>query len=326
MKDDINEHEAVPELMSHTPNHTVKMRTSVDGVPEGHSTVAIMKRSEAEFWQLMGDRDFCILLFSFSIGLGLFNAFLTLIYQIVEPFGYSNDDSGMFAAVLIVCGLIGAGVCGAIMDHTHAYRTVLKGGFFTCFLGMIFFMTMLYLNNYAMLSFTFGVLGFFMLPMLPATLENCAECTFPIAEELSVGLLLIGGNVVGIPIILILQVLLKAEAWGPPPFLPSNVFMLSLLLVAIASLFFYNGQYYRLQCEQRGDGGAGESGKTVGDVDASLTDALLVRVASNNTASSNSTMASSRVDSAYYRPTGTSQSQGATAGLLVDVVASSGRR
>ena len=39
---------------------------------------------------------------------------------------------------------------------------------------------------------TMRVLGLFMLPMLPAVVENCAECTYPIPEELSTGLLFVG--------------------------------------------------------------------------------------------------------------------------------------
>jgi hypothetical protein len=152
-----------------------------------------------------------------------------------------------------------------------------------------------------------------MLPMLPAVVENCAECTYPIPEELSTGLLFVGecvasslpytlsqvldmiflaplifpftvflfivedlkhvfkhnsnnhqspttvinlthalhkllcldnfsinydlmfwcsychdlsgGNVVGIPFIFIVQVLLSSKKWGPPPFIPSNIFI-----------------------------------------------------------------------------------------------------
>jgi hypothetical protein len=41
-----------------------------------------------DFYELMRNRDYCILLLSFSIGLGLFNALLTLIFQIVSPYGY----------------------------------------------------------------------------------------------------------------------------------------------------------------------------------------------------------------------------------------------
>lgn len=51
---------------------------------------------------------------------------------------------------------------------------------------------MLYSNNFNGLLAAFCLLGFFMLPMLPAVVENCAECTYPLPEELSIGLLFFG--------------------------------------------------------------------------------------------------------------------------------------
>ena len=37
---------------------------------------------------LLSNRDFVILLLSFSIAVGFFNALLTLLNQIISPFGY----------------------------------------------------------------------------------------------------------------------------------------------------------------------------------------------------------------------------------------------
>ena len=44
------------------------------------------------------------------------------------------------------------------------------------------------------------------MPILPVSLENCAECTYPLPEDLSVGILNIGQNVLGLPFIFGLQV------------------------------------------------------------------------------------------------------------------------
>lgn len=61
---------------------------------------------------LFSNRDYVILFIAFSIGVGFFNSLMTLLNQIVSPFGYSNDDAGTFGAVFIVAGLIGAGIIG----------------------------------------------------------------------------------------------------------------------------------------------------------------------------------------------------------------------
>ena len=65
---------------------------------------------------------------------------------------------------------------------------------------------MLYSDNFWGLFVSFALLGLFMLPMLPAVVENCAECTYPLPEELSIGILFVGGNILGIPFIFIVQV------------------------------------------------------------------------------------------------------------------------
>jgi hypothetical protein len=63
-------------------------------------------------WLLLQNKDYIILFFAFSIGVGFFNSIMTLLNQIVGPFGYSNDDAGTFGAVFIFCGLGGAGIAG----------------------------------------------------------------------------------------------------------------------------------------------------------------------------------------------------------------------
>jgi hypothetical protein len=77
-------------------------------------------------------------MFSVGIGIGMFNAISTLIEQMVEPSGYTEDDAGIFGALLIGGGLIGAGIVGPIMDMTHAYRRLLKLGISFVVLSTIF--------------------------------------------------------------------------------------------------------------------------------------------------------------------------------------------
>eukprot|EP00603_Paraphysomonas_imperforata_P000738 CAMPEP_0114424522 /NCGR_PEP_ID=MMETSP0103-20121206/6740_1 /TAXON_ID=37642 ORGANISM="Paraphysomonas imperforata, Strain PA2" /NCGR_SAMPLE_ID=MMETSP0103 /ASSEMBLY_ACC=CAM_ASM_000201 /LENGTH=533 /DNA_ID=CAMNT_0001593283 /DNA_START=129 /DNA_END=1730 /DNA_ORIENTATION=+ len=210
-----------------------------------------LEKVKKQVRELMSNKDYVILLVAFSTGLGLFNTFLTLIYQIVEPYDYSNDDAGSFGAILIVFGLIGAALAGALLETTHAYRTILKGGFLLCQVAMLFFFSMLFSDNFLGLLAAFALLGLFMLPMLPAVVENCAECTYPIPEELSTGILFVGGNIVGIPFIFIVQYLLSgSDGPGPPPFRSSNFFIEAVMLFTVIVLMFYNGEYKRLQCDK----------------------------------------------------------------------------
>ena len=163
--------------------------------------------ADVPFWQsplikelklLMHNRQFWVLMFGVGIGLGLFNAVATLIEELVRPAGYNKDDAGTFGALIIGCGLLGAAIVGPILDATHAYNKMLKAGLFTAFAGTVFMLLMLRPGHFALVAVAFGVLGLVMLPLLPVCMECAAECTYPVSEDASSGLMLFAGNLVGI--------------------------------------------------------------------------------------------------------------------------------
>ena len=55
-----------------------------------------------DFRRLLWDRNFLLLLVSFSVGLAVFNAMLTVINQWLSPYGFSNDQAGLAGGMLIV--------------------------------------------------------------------------------------------------------------------------------------------------------------------------------------------------------------------------------
>ena len=118
----------------------------------------------------------------------------------------SNDDAGTFGAVFILSGLIGAGVVGKIMERTKAYKPLLRVGIVICCLATCFLLLMLFSDNFWPLCFAFAVLGMFVLPLLPIMMENCAECTYPVPEEVSMGILFAGCNIIGLGFIFAIQV------------------------------------------------------------------------------------------------------------------------
>ena len=45
-----------------------------------------------------------------------------------------------------------------------------------------------------------------MMPMLPVMMENCAEVTYPISEDMSMGVMFAGSNLLALAFIFALQV------------------------------------------------------------------------------------------------------------------------
>ena len=93
------------------------------------------------------------------------------------------------------------------------------------------------------------MLGFCMIPMLPVMIENSIECTYPVSEELSAGILFTAGNVIGIPITLLMQYLIDQEESCGGFFTPVKVLLMVTAFVCGGFALQYNGQYKRLEAE-----------------------------------------------------------------------------
>jgi len=229
------------------------------------------------FWQsplvcelkdLCYNRHFWVLLVGVGIGLGLFNAVTTLVEQLVRPSGYSKDDAGTLGAVLIGAGLLAAGVVGPVMDKTQAYNRILKIGLLCALGATIFMLLSLRPNHFLLLCVSFGVLGAAMLPLLPVCMECAAECSYPVSEDASSGLMLFAGNAVGIVMIASVGELIQEPYKGvvnPAAILLSCFLLLAVLVVAVG----YHGPLLRQQAEagrrrqeQGSEGGATEYSDT----------------------------------------------------------------
>jgi Na+/melibiose symporter-like transporter len=201
---------------------------------------------------LWNNREYMLLLWSFSIGLGIVNAILTLIFQYVEPYGYSNEDAGVFGAVLIMGGVVGAGVAAYIMERTHAYGRIYSACFAACGVMVLFLCFMLYPNNNALLTLAFTLLGSTLVPIFPICLENCVETTYPISEDYSVGVLLSVANVVTVGITFAMAPLIDLRAFGPLPCTPVNAFIVALMGVGLYIAWQFKGENKRLGTDQQG--------------------------------------------------------------------------
>mmetsp|Transcript_3261 Transcript_3261/g.6189 ORF Transcript_3261/g.6189 Transcript_3261/m.6189 type:complete len:527 (-) Transcript_3261:39-1619(-) len=201
---------------------------------------------------LLADRNYRLLLLSFGLGLALFNALLTVLNNILSPCGYTEDDAGGFAAALIGAGLLGAAVAGWSMDTYHNYRPLLKGGFTMAAATTFALAACVRADNAAALYSVFALLGLFMIPMLPVMIENSIECTYPVSEELSAGILFAAGNVVGIPVTFLMQYTIDEGGDGACGSFASPVNLLIMAVACMCSLVVmqYQGPYKRRMLEE----------------------------------------------------------------------------
>ena len=102
---------------------------------------------------------------------------------------------------MVATGLVGAGLSGYLVDKTGAFLTIFKICFIGATSGMVWFMFMIKENNLPLLIASCAATGFFAFAGLPVGLELCVECTYPVHEGLSAGLIWIFAQSVSIAII-----------------------------------------------------------------------------------------------------------------------------
>lgn len=215
---------------------------------EHHQSIHIRQ----DLRQLLSNKNYLLLLFGFSLGLALINAITSLLYQLIEPFGYSSNNAGIFGALILVTGLFNAFISGFIMDRTHAYRKILKSLLICASLAVIFFVIVLRQNQLYLLGISIGLMGFFLLPLLPVSFECAVECTYPLSPEWSTGFLMCTGSILGGGFIFLLGYLVKLDPIVQSTIVltPASLFILCTFLLSALSLFLYQGPYLRLEAEK----------------------------------------------------------------------------
>ena len=107
---------------------------------------------------------------------------------------------------MIIAGLIGAGFFGWYVEVTKLYKTsilICLVGFMSSIfmMGFVLFSENIVLNGIACF-----LMGFAAMPLLPLCFDLACEVTFPVGEAFTTGLLMMGGQIIGvIEVILYMQ-------------------------------------------------------------------------------------------------------------------------
>ncbi|KAF3202277.1 hypothetical protein TWF191_002998 [Orbilia oligospora] len=183
------------------------------------------------FPKILQSVEFWLIFIMFSVLVGFFNASSSLLNQILEPYGYSENEAGIGGAVLIVVGLLAYGfvmspslqlsanfsrsaVVSPIIDRTHTFLLairILVPIISICYIALIFAPTSRSLAPpYIVLAF----LGAASFSLLPLSLEFVVEITHPVSPEITSTILWSGGQLLGAAFILSMTALTDNETGG----------------------------------------------------------------------------------------------------------------
>uniref|UniRef100_UPI00358E86AE solute carrier family 49 member A3 isoform X3 n=1 Tax=Myxine glutinosa TaxID=7769 RepID=UPI00358E86AE len=129
-----------------------------------------------------------------------------------QPFliNIKQEFSGICGALTIALGIVGAGITGVYVDHTKHFTQVSKINFLLASLAAIAFALLCLQRDQAVaVAFSCSLLGFFGFSIYSVCLEIGVECTYPVGEATSTGLLFVSGQIQALILILLLQALAR---------------------------------------------------------------------------------------------------------------------
>ena len=186
--------------------------------PSAGSTPDHMDRTSLrkDFRILSRSREFYLLGVPFMFYVGFFNAFSSLLNQILEPYGFSEDNAGIAGAVLIVVGLVCAAVSSPFIDKYKFYLTYIKAAIPVLALGYLIFIWAPQSRSLAYVFVICALLGAASFGLVPVALEFLVEMHYPLGPELGSSLCWCGGQLLGGIFIVIMDALKDSDTASPP--------------------------------------------------------------------------------------------------------------
>ncbi|XP_030001600.1 solute carrier family 49 member A3 [Sphaeramia orbicularis] len=210
---------------------------------------------------LMINKAYLILLLCFGAGIACFTCFSTLLDQILCVTGYSNDFAGLCGALFIVFGIVGAAALGLYVDKTKKFIEVTKINMsFSALACIAFSVVSLLREQNAAVAAVCSLFGFFGFSIYPVAMELSVECSYPVGEATSAGLIFISGQIQSVLYIILLQAFTQPLAESPLSTCGDSVksWKVSLMVMAgLCSFFtccfviFFNTRYKRLEAEEK---------------------------------------------------------------------------
>jgi len=220
---------------------------------------------------LLRSPEFFIIFTSYSIYVGAFNAFSSLINQILEPYGFSEDNAGIAGAVLIVVGLVFAAISAPIIDKYKFYLAYIKSAVPVIGIGYLILIWAPGTRSLAYVFVVCALLGASSFGLVPVVLEFLVEIHYPLGPELASTLCWCGGQLLGGIFIVIMDALKAGDSADPPQnMFRSLIFQAVFALAAVPGVLVLglfgrraNVRRRRWEADQISDGGVSQIVETV---------------------------------------------------------------
>jgi len=180
--------------------------------------------------------EFYLMFIPFVVYVGFFNAFSSLINQILEPYGSSETDAGIAGAVLIVVGLVCAAISSPIIDRYKCYLWYIRCAIPFLAIGYLIIIWAPQSHSLAYVDVVCAILGAASFGLVPVVLEFLVEIHYPLGPELGSSLCWCGGQLLGGIFIVIMTALKHGKDASPPQNMKRALIFQAVLAISVAPL------------------------------------------------------------------------------------------
>ncbi|KAF8070699.1 major facilitator superfamily domain-containing protein [Lyophyllum atratum] len=212
-----------------------------------------LKTSEDSYMTIRERVDFTVVTLIFGALVGGTNTFAILSAQILEPVGYTADESGFLGACLLLTGIVAAIVTAPLFDRVFTHRLAFSAKLMVplvagAWLSLIWAVKP---HNLGGLFAIMTILGVCSVTMLPVGLELGCELTRN--ANASSAVLWFAGNLFGVVFVLSEGALRAGPDANPPLNMRRALIFNGAIIAAAASLIFllHGRQVRKERDEQR---------------------------------------------------------------------------
>ncbi|CAA7261775.1 unnamed protein product [Cyclocybe aegerita] len=195
--------------------------------------------------------DFLIIVLIFGVLVAASNTFSILSAQLLEPVGYSDDESGFMGACMLLTGIVAAIISAPLFDRVFTHHLALTAKILVPFVAVGWFSLIWAVrpDNTAALFVIMTVIGICSIPMLPVGIELACEVTRN--ADGAAAIVWFTGNLFAIAFVLSMGALRAGEDASPPLNMKRALIFNGVVVLAVCcSVFFLHGHQKRKRLDE----------------------------------------------------------------------------
>jgi FLVCR family MFS transporter 7 len=185
---------------------------------------------------MFGSLEVWLVILPFSVFVGFFNNISALLNQMMGPYGFTDDESGIAGAILIVAGLLFTAVTSPIIDRTRAFLTAIRILIPIVGLSYLIFVWMPETKDIVGPYVVLALLGASSFSLVPVALEYVIELSHPVSPEVTSSIAWAGGQLFGAIFVIVSDALAEDDSASPPRHMKKALIFQAVIALAVVPL------------------------------------------------------------------------------------------